>query len=144
MTKLQKPWKVPAQALTEATTCDYTLTGTAGKKYQLQITELKVGTSDTCTEDFVQVSFNGKFDGDTYKVCGTNAPQQPLVSTSHEIKVKFKSSLDNAATNSLTATITEVPDQGSQDPKCGEAAVDLTKLQKPWKVPAQALTEATT
>ncbi|VDP95178.1 unnamed protein product [Echinostoma caproni] len=107
MTKLKNPWRVPAQSLTEATTCDYTLTGTAEKKYQLQITELKVGTSDKCTEDFVQISFNGQFDGETYKICGTKAPEQPLVSTSNEIKVKFASSSTNAATNALTATITE-------------------------------------
>ncbi|VDP78186.1 unnamed protein product [Echinostoma caproni] len=132
-------WKVPKEALTGDVTCEYTLTGADGKKYQMEFTAFKVGTTDVCTDDYVQVSFDGKFDDNTYKKCGTTIPEKPSASTTNVIKVKFASTSANAGTNTFTAKITEVP-APAQDPKCGDAAVDLNTLGGSWKVPKEALT----
>ncbi|VDP82314.1 unnamed protein product [Echinostoma caproni] len=212
LTTLSAPWKVPEKALSGAGTCDYTLTGAEGKKYKLDftaftvgtsdqctddyvqvsfdgqfteqtykkcgtsvpeqppestsnvikvklvssanqagtntftatVTEGEVGTSDQCTDDYVQVSFDGQFTEQTYKKCGTSVPEQPPESTSNVIKVKLVSSANQAGTNTFTATVKEVPDQPAQDPNCGQTAVDLTTLSAPWKVPEKALSGAGT
>ncbi|VDP79952.1 unnamed protein product [Echinostoma caproni] len=107
LTKLAGAWTVPEKALSGAGTCDYTLTGASEKKYKLEFTAFTVGTSDQCTNDYVQGSFDGQYTAQKYKKCGTNVSEQPPVSLSNVINVKMVSSATNAGTNTFTATVKE-------------------------------------
>ncbi|VDP85743.1 unnamed protein product [Echinostoma caproni] len=137
MTDVAKGWTVPptGSQFSAETTCEYVLTGTEGKTYQLQFQSFTVGASaDNCDKSYLQISNDAAYsEQPPNKFCGPNPPANVPMSTGHVLYVKLVVGPDSPDQVSFKATVKEeAPIAGD---KCGTKALSMTDVAKGWTVP---------
>ncbi|VDP84477.1 unnamed protein product [Echinostoma caproni] len=75
----------------KAATCTVTVNTQQGYKLKLKVTDLSIGSTTNCMENYVKLGSTSDLTGpDTLTVCGSSVPTEPFNTTGDQFHMKIK------------------------------------------------------